>query len=229
MAMTAHTTTASARARPKRRRSTKKPRISQAEAARLLALRDRLERHLEEMVAFLDEWDGDADLEPSLGARPPHQQVTQDIWAHGNTDDREWECEDEGAGDEDNEPSLGWPETGTRGQSARNVGSTTDYEEDCEDEGAQCDDEGCCNDDAEPSLGWTLDGNRGNNDDDREWDIADKEPSLGWPESGSGSQPRMNTGSTDDREEDCEDEGAMCEDEGAQCDASYDEACGGLA
>lgn len=115
-------------ARPKRRRSTK-PRISKREAARLLALRDRLEQHLETMVAFLDEMDGDPDLEPSLGSAAPHQQVTQEIWSTGTTDDREQECEDEGCDCEDegsqcddegctttdDEPSLGWTADGQLG------------------------------------------------------------------------------------------------------------------
>jgi len=157
MAKTAHTTTASNGARPKRRRSTK-PRISKREAARLLALRDRLEQHLEAMVAFLDEWDGDPDMEPSLGAPIPHQQVTQGIWSSGNTEDREQECEDEGAGDEDNEPSLGWPATGSAIQSPRNMGSTSDLEEDCEDEGAMCEDEGAqCDDEGDRSSDMDLD------------------------------------------------------------------------
>ncbi len=144
MPNSAHTTIATNGARPKRRRFTK-PRISTREAARFLALRDRLEQHLEAMVGFLDELDGDPDLEPSLGSAAPHQQVTQEIWAVGNTDDREQECEDEGAGNEDNEPSLGWPETGCGVQSLKNTGFngfTSDLEEACEDEGAQCDDEG---------------------------------------------------------------------------------------
>ena len=179
MTDSAHTTIATNGARPKRRRSTK-PRISTREAARLLAFRDRLEQHLEAMIGVLDELDGDADDEPSLGAQRPHQQCSQERWAEGTTDDREQECEDEGAGDEDNEPSLGWPETGTAGQSFRNMGGRHDYEEQCEDEGAQCDDEGCTKTDDEPSLGWTLHGNLGNDPygEDREHDPAD----MGEPE-----------------------------------------------
>ena len=178
MAISPNTQVASTSPRPKRRRSTR-PRISKREAARLLALRDRLEQHLEAMIGWLNELDGDPDLEPSLGASRPHEQLSQTIWAHGTTDDREQECEDEGAGDEDSEPALGWPETGTAGQSFHNMGSTSDLEEQCEDEGAQCDDEGCVHTDDEPSLGWTIDGKRGSTwDDDREHDPAD----LGEPD-----------------------------------------------
>ncbi|HUF45963.1 MAG TPA: hypothetical protein VMN43_11510 [Aestuariivirgaceae bacterium] len=134
------------------------------------------------------------DLEPSLGSAAPHQQVTQDIWAHGTTEDRDQECEDEGAGDEDNEPSLGSSENhpGRHGggrQGAWASGNTNDYE----------------------------------------GDFADAEPSLGWPETGSGCQSLTNTGTHDEREEDCEDEGAQCDDEDdIYSDMSFDEACGGL-
>lgn len=193
MAIAAHSTTTSRSARPKRRRSAK-PHVSKREAARLLALRDRLEQHLEAMVAFLDEWDGDPDLEPSLGSAAPHQQVTQEIWATGVTDDREQECEDEGAGNEDDEPSLGSSENhpGKYGGGSQGAWST---------------------------------GYPG----DIEGDHADSEPSLGWPETGSGCQSLMNTGVHDEREGDCEDEGAQCDDEGDRTsDMDFDEACGGL-
>jgi hypothetical protein len=64
------------------------------------------------------------------------------------------------------------------------------------------------NGDEEPSLGWTADG-RGMND-DRELDKADDEPSLG--ATLATNQDRAwgaASGTRDDREEQCEDEGAQ--------------------
>lgn len=164
MATSAHSTIATSGARPKRRHSTKpRSRISIREATRLLALRDRLEQHLEAMISFLDELDGDADDEPSLAAPEYHPgiygQGSQELWAQCNLNELEGEhdgCEPQG----DEEPSLGWtiegavhpdimsdeaepslgaPEAGSGSQLEWAKGESHDREEDCEDEGAQCD------------------------------------------------------------------------------------------
>ncbi|MBP6010624.1 MAG: hypothetical protein KBA31_00205 [Alphaproteobacteria bacterium] len=64
------------------------------------SLRDRLEAAIERAIALLDQLDGDADLEPSLGSRScvgstlsplgiDPAQYDQRRWATGSTDDRE--------------------------------------------------------------------------------------------------------------------------------------------
>lgn len=64
--------------------------------------------------------------------------------------------------------------------------------------------------DAFKRMGWPGPAN-----DDREQDTADNEPWLGAPEHiYPRSQGRWCAGGYDDREEDCEDEGAQCDDEG---------------
>lgn len=75
------------------------------ERARLLR---RLGDLVERLIAVMDEIGGDPDLEdggddePSLGASIPQLTWagTQDGWAQGCDDDREDQCEDEGAVDE---------------------------------------------------------------------------------------------------------------------------------
>jgi hypothetical protein len=63
---------------------------------------------------------------------------------------------------------------------------------------------------------------------DHEEDFSDDEPWLGAPESrfryGGGTEwSGLNSQGNDDREEDCEDEGAQCDDEGAiDCDLEPD-------
>lgn len=64
-------------------------------------LRERIERAIESLLALLDTIDGDADLEPSLGAperAPPEcrryladiiTDTTQEAWAAGAADDQE--------------------------------------------------------------------------------------------------------------------------------------------
>ena len=100
-------------------------RVDPREAARLAErerTRARIEARIEKLIAQLDEMDGDADAEPSLGS-VGHGGT---FWAQGTAPD---ECEDvsedEGAnpmedGDEsDREPSLGWPEHLNQSQAGR--------------------------------------------------------------------------------------------------------------
>ena len=87
-------------------------------------LRGKLEETVDRLLALLDAMDApgedlepQGDEEPSLGSVQHHG-----AWSTGSTDDREEECEDEGAqcDDEgctttDDEPSLGWTNAGLRG------------------------------------------------------------------------------------------------------------------
>lgn len=68
-----------------------------------------LERAVERGIALLDMMDGDPDLEPSLGV----------FWSDGRwqSDDREDQCEDEGAPTGDDEPDdQGDQTTGETGE-----------------------------------------------------------------------------------------------------------------
>jgi len=63
--------------------------------------RERLEQAIENAIAALDAFDGDADAEPSLGAANPiggfGSLVDQRRWADGAQDDREDDGDDEDA------------------------------------------------------------------------------------------------------------------------------------
>ena len=84
-----------------------------------LEIERRIDRHLglvAALIALLDQWDGDADHEPSLAAPEAHfGDEDQSGWATGSNDDRESDVGDEpefvnedGDGFDDLEPSLGW-------------------------------------------------------------------------------------------------------------------------
>ena len=87
-------------------------------------LRGKLEETVDRLLTLLDAMDApgedlepQGDEEPSLGSVAHHG-----AWATGATDDREEDCEDEGAQcddegcrDADLEPSLGWTNEGRRG------------------------------------------------------------------------------------------------------------------
>jgi len=62
---------------------------------------------VERAIAALDAYDGDADLEPSLGSAGGPQPYSQRLWGRSASDEREEECEGEGDYDE-REPSCGW-------------------------------------------------------------------------------------------------------------------------
>jgi len=237
----------------------------------LVAGLQRLERLREEMVAKLiaelDEMTADADLEPSLGfPEPRFIQWTTDYFPPdrpilpqdaGSTDDREEAEDDErtlgwerhgsqknlGAGTNDLEPVLGWPE---RIDQSRSRQSATDHED-------------------EPSLG-AVNGT-GPYADQRDWaqggasDVeeehdgrgpdVDDENDLGWTAHESCGTPHVwsmptdgeqNLGASEnrdqrawvhpqpaelrchDREEQCEDEGGQCDDEGHDSDTELDYA-----
>lgn len=83
----------------------------------------RIQRHLDAahaLMAVLDEIDGDADSEPTLGA--PNSSPgwvdhgSQTMWAAGSNADGEAEdvCEDEGAEHDGREPALGWTDMESR-------------------------------------------------------------------------------------------------------------------
>jgi hypothetical protein len=94
-------------------------------------------QEIEQLLALLDEIDGDPDLEPSLGRIP--------------FDDVEL-IDAEGDGDPDLEPTFA--ATVAFNQDLAWSGPTfhDELEEACEDEGAQCDDEGNDSGDREPDL-----------------------------------------------------------------------------
>src|SRR5690606_19254144 len=80
----------------------------------LAKLRREAEAPVEQLLALLDELDGDPELEPSLGAAEEHpcggilgaptpSRGSQGLWAQGDRQDREGD-------DSDDEPSLGAPE-----------------------------------------------------------------------------------------------------------------------
>jgi len=64
-------------------------------------LRQRLEQAVERAIAALDAYDGDANVEPWLGAPERASYDSRPAWGRGAGDDREEECEDEGAQCED--------------------------------------------------------------------------------------------------------------------------------
>jgi hypothetical protein len=74
------------------------------------AIEAAIEQHQAAMtglIALLDAFDGDTDLEPSLGAQDPAWGSTnQELWAHSNGDDREGDEHDGREPDVDDEPSL---------------------------------------------------------------------------------------------------------------------------
>lgn len=124
--------------------------------------RKQREALIEVLISSLDHTDGDADLEPSLGApevREYHERRGH-VWARGDGADREDDVddEDEHVDDEttnDEEPSLG--STGDVYQGLWAAGSYDDREGDpgCDDREDVCEDEGSGHDGSEPSLGWT--------------------------------------------------------------------------
>lgn len=71
-----------------------KPRLTQSYKRHLRAA---AEARVEQLLALLDALDGDPDLEPNLGSNTQHQSLNQEGWAWTGDDDREVECEDEGA------------------------------------------------------------------------------------------------------------------------------------
>lgn len=79
-------------------------------------LHHRLSLLVERLIDVLDDLGGDPDLEdggddePSLSAAIPGPSwvSSQDAWIQGPDDDREDQCEDEGAPTGDDEPELGW-------------------------------------------------------------------------------------------------------------------------
>lgn len=84
---------------------------------------DRLLGVVEAVLADLDALDGDADLEPSLGAPIPYASVSQVHWAAGGDQDEREDvsedeggaCEDEGGQDErepENYYSCNWQDEG---------------------------------------------------------------------------------------------------------------------
>ena len=82
----------------------------------LEAALDRLLAAVDGVLSDLDALDGDADLEPSLGFPEgrrgwPGQTGYFALVGAGTQDDREAQCEDEGAETGDDEYSLGWAES----------------------------------------------------------------------------------------------------------------------
>jgi phage repressor protein C with HTH and peptisase S24 domain len=146
----------------------------------------------------------DADCEPSLGSINPRlgsiespwgrsgiltrdYSCSQVAWASGGRDDREEECEDEGAQVEDGH-SLGWQNEGSQERLDAShyepeLGSTEEIDQAKRNE-------------IRPGLGGA---------------VHDGEPDLGFV--GIGTGHRAGEGQ-DDREDQCEDEGAQCDDEG---------------
>ena len=89
-------------------------------ARRATTLRQRLEEAVERAIAALDAYDGDADLEPSMGASEAvcvQWPTDQRHWAQGSGDEREQECEGEGDYDE-REPSCSGSLTGSANSAA---------------------------------------------------------------------------------------------------------------
>lgn len=83
--------------------------------------RASIEAEIERLIGILDEFDGDADLEPTLGSPSSDPGWTnrggsQTFWAAGSTEDGEAEdvCEDEGAEHDGREPALGWTDMESR-------------------------------------------------------------------------------------------------------------------
>lgn len=97
-------------ARKKRRNRTPRAVLEQRR------MRQTLEAAIEQAIAALDEFDGDADLEPVNGST---LSFDQRLWsAGGDQDEREWVTEDEGSVDE-REPDVDaesevWPTFGAQ-------------------------------------------------------------------------------------------------------------------
>ena len=74
-------------------------------SARAMEMRPLIERTIERLINILDLLDGDTDSEPILGATEYQSGSWFGIsWA---CDDREQECEDEGAGNWTENPNFG--------------------------------------------------------------------------------------------------------------------------
>lgn len=124
---------------------------------------------IERLIDMLDMLEPDPDLEPWLGSG----------------DDREGDCEDEGADNGDDEFSLGWSEEGSL------VGNLSAGSYGMEGE-------------LEPEIGWTEDVDQVRRLERADgWMVDDSEPDLGWAEShGRGITGEQNC--IDDREHDDE-------------------------
>jgi hypothetical protein len=124
-------------------------------AARL-KVEPAIEQHLaavEALMMFLDEADGDADAESSLGAVAADEYVDQEHWSAGANDEREG-GHDGREPDVDDEFTLGWPERVNLDVALKSVAGTywapdrnswycnTDHEQE--------------HDGREPSLGSTI-------------------------------------------------------------------------
>ena len=108
---------------------------------KLMKVADRLSWALDQIIASLDEIDGDADFEPSLAAVASLPQDDQRDWAAGANDNREDDGLERGELDlSDAEPSLGAIEAFN--QRRWGISPTDDLEAQCEDEGFDSDTEG---------------------------------------------------------------------------------------
>lgn len=143
---------------------------------RMLAGVARLEALADEIIALLDELQGEPDLEPVLGALELSPHFTTQAFREG-LDQRRWADTgdvDEREPTDDDEPSLGsldscgstfpkvdrWAGGGSSDLEDEHDGREPedDSEPQCEDEGAQCEDEGADIGDYEPDdhhlCGW---------------------------------------------------------------------------
>jgi hypothetical protein len=195
------------------------PNVDHTLRDRMLAAVARLEALAEEIVAKLDELEGDPDLEPVLGAPEPVSgkssanaatEADQSHWARGgDADERET--------GEDDEPSLGSVAVSEWSNQTRWAqGNSNDAEE--EHDGREPDVDG------EPLHG-AAEGSQF-------WQVVSgelgEEPSLGsldQPDQTRWADHRdVNDWSVMDGEEQCEDEGGQCEDEGFDADTEADYA-----
>lgn len=145
--------------------------------------RQHIEDEIERLIAMLDAMEPDPDLEDGADSEPwLGWSGNGSLSLMGVTDDREQECEDEGA-QVDEEYSCGWSNEGSQG--GLNAGP-----------------------EAEPELGWTeeIDQTRNNEQDPNAWLCQDGEPDLGFVGHGTGHRPGETTddreGNLDDREGD---------------------------
>jgi hypothetical protein len=179
---------------------------------------ERLEALAEKIIADLDAFYGDPDLEPVNGSlevgnfRSGHG-LDQRHWADGGD-------QDEREPSEDPEPSLSFNEVIDQSSPRFHVGSNIDLEEEHDGREPDVDDE--------PSMG-ASEGPGGT----EQWfsmggaEGGEDEPSLGslnnvvdqrrWSDHHDPKQWHVIDG-----EEQCEDEGGACEDEGFQCDDEGD-------
>lgn len=86
------------------------------------ALRQRLEAAVERAIAALDAYDGDADLEPSLGSIGDRWPSDQRGWVQGAADERESDVDER-------EPSCGWNLRAGEVNSASLIDPATVWEE----------------------------------------------------------------------------------------------------